>query len=132
MSDYTTLIDPVPPPPPIGIDDLLNSIEVIQKKEADDKLLLESIGNLSQEELKSKLISWAIAGFPNTHEIHTITILPPSICSDGVTRDLPGYIAFCSGKTIHEHIDLLQQKVTNISVSFANMGTHISIVVSKL
>jgi hypothetical protein len=114
------------------VEDLLNSLEVLRQKELDDKLLLENIGNISQEELKSKLIAWAVAGFPNAYEIHAVAIIPPNMCSDGVSRDLPDYITFCSGKTIHEHIDGLRQKVANISISFANMGTHISIVVSKL
>lgn len=122
-----------PPPPPalISIDDLLNSMEVVRQKEADDKTVLESIGNISQEALKTKLIAWAVAGFPNAYGIHAITILPPTTCSDGVSRDLTDYISFCSGKTIQEHVDILQQKVSNISVSFANMGSYISIVVSK-
>lgn len=123
---------PPPPPAPISIDDLLNSMEVVKQKEADDKNLLESIGNISQEALKTKLIAWAVAGFPNAYGIHSITILPPATCSDGVKRDLTDYIQFCSGKTIHEHVEVLQQKVANISVSFANMGSYISIVVSKV
>lgn len=124
-------LPPGPPPPPISMDDLLNSVQVLQQKEADDKNLLESIGNISQEGLKTKLITWAIAGFPNAYEIHSIAVVPPPQCSDGIYRNLPDYIAFCSGKTIQEHIDSLQQKVANISISFANMGSHISIVVSK-
>ena len=127
-----TLYVPPPPPPPISIEELLNSMEVVKQKETDDKSLLESIGNISQEALKTKLIGWAVAGFPSAYGIHTVTIVPPSSCSDGVSRSLTDYILFCSGKTIREHINVLQQKVTNISVSFANMGSHISIVVSKL
>jgi hypothetical protein len=107
-------------------------MEVVQQKEFEDKRLLESIGNISQEALKTKLIAWAVAGFPSAYEIYAVTIVPPSMCSDSVSRDLTDYILFCSGKTMQEHVDPLQQKVTNISISFANMGTHISIVVSKL
>lgn len=122
---------PPPPPPPITIDDLLNSIEVLHEKEASDKILLESIGNISQEVLKTKLVTWAVAGFPSAYEIHSVAINIPTSCSDGVNRNLTDYILFCSGKTIQGHVDLLQQKVENISISFANMGTYISIVVSK-
>jgi hypothetical protein len=120
-----------PPPPPITIDDLLNSIEVVRQKESSDKILLENIGNISQEDLKTKLIAWAVAGFPNVYELLQVSIVPPSTCSDGISRGLAEYIQFCSGKTIHDHVNILQQKVTNIVVSFANMGNYISIVVSK-
>jgi hypothetical protein len=119
------------PQPLIAISDLLNSVEVVTKKEQDDKVLLESIGNMSFLELREKLVLWAIAEFPSVYEINKVHILPPTTCSDGVTRGLDDYIAFCSGKTISEHVSILQQKVTGIVVSFANMGTYISIVVSK-
>jgi hypothetical protein len=119
------------PPPPITIDDLLNSTAVILKKEADDKLALEGIENISHDTLKTKLLSWATSGFPNVYEIHRVTTVPPSVCSDGVTRELSDYIVFCSGKTISEHVALLQAKVQGMDISFANMGNYISIVVSK-
>jgi hypothetical protein len=125
-------VEPPPPPPPITIDELLNSTAVILQKEADDKLALEAIGNISHDELKTKLLSWATSGFPNVYEIHRVTIVPPVACSDGVSRELSEYIVFCSGKTISEHVALLQAKVQGMSISFANMGTYISIVVSKV
>jgi len=124
--------EPPPPPGPITIDDLLNSTAVILKKEADDKTALEGIGNISHEELKSKLLLWATAGFPNVYEIHRLTIVPANVCSDGITRNLSDYIIFCSGKSISEHVGVLQAKVNGMSISFANMGTYISIVVSKV
>jgi hypothetical protein len=126
---YTTV--PPPPPAPITIDDLLNSVEVLTKKEADDKAILEGIGNISHDTLKSKLLSWATAGFPNVYEIHRVTINPPAQCSDGVVRNLADYIQFCSGKTIQEHVAILADKVTGMVISFANMATYIAIVVSK-
>lgn len=126
-------LNPTPPPPPapITIDDLLNSVEVLQQKEAQDKIALESIGTISHETLKTKLLSWATAGFPNVYEITRVTISPPNQCSDGVTRNLADYIVFCSGKTINEHVAILAAKVTGMTISFANMGNFIAIVVSK-
>lgn len=122
----------VPPPTPITVDDLLNSIELVSKKEAEDKLTIENIGTISSDSLKTKLISWAVAVFPNVHEIYRVSIVPPTQCSDGVARSLSDYITFCSGKSISEHVAVLQEKVSNIIVSFANMGSHIAIVVSKV
>lgn len=124
-------ITPPPPPPPITIDDLLTSVEVLTQKENEDKTLLEGIGNMSHDTLKNKLLSWATAGFPNVYEVTRLTINPPALCSDGVHRDLSDYIVFCSGKTINEHVDVLGAKVTGMNISFANMGTYISIVVSR-
>lgn len=122
---------PAPAPAPISIDELLQSSEVLVKKENDDKALLESIGKMSKAVLKEKLLSWALLNFPNAYELMPITIQPPSKCSDGVTRNLTDYIQFCSGKTIQEHVAVLQEKVTGMTISFANMGSHIAVVVTK-
>jgi hypothetical protein len=122
---------PPPPPPVITLADIMNATELVQQKETADKSLLESIGNVSFESLRSKLIQWASTGFPNAYQLMSISISPPQVCSDGITRGLPDYIVFCSGKTINEHVDLLQQKLPDMTVSFANMGGSIAIVVSK-
>jgi len=134
ISTYSLeLINPAPPPPPapISLDDLLATNQMLLKKEAEDKAILEAMGNTSHETLKSKLIVWATAGFPNVYEIDRLSITPPTLCSDGISRDLASYIQFCSGKPIQDHISPLQAKVTGIAISFANMGGYISIVVTK-
>lgn len=125
--------DIAPPPPPVVITlaDILNATEIVQQKEAADKSTLESIGNVSFESLRSTLIQWGRAGFPNAYTLMSISISPPQVCSDGVSRNLSDYIEFCSGKTIHQHIESLQAKLPDITVSFANMGGSIAIVVSK-
>ncbi len=132
MEEYlTSLYVPPAPVPPITIDELMTSIQVITKKEADDKILLDSISALSSDFIRDKLISWALAGFPNVYEIYRVSITVPAKCSDGIERNLDEYITFCSGKTIQTHVAGVQEKVSGINVSFANMGTYISIVVSK-
>ena len=120
------------PPPPISIADLLSTVEVLQQKEANDKSTLEGIGAISSDTLRSKLVLWATAGFPNAYTLMEVVVNPPAQCSDGVVRNLTDYIAFCSGKTIGEHVEVLQAKVSGIAISFANLGYAIAIVVSKV
>lgn len=125
--------DTTPPPPaPITLADILAATEVIKQKEITDKGLLESIGAQSFDSLRTKLIQWGVAGFPNAYPILTIPVLPPALCSDGVQRSLPDYIAFCSGKTIDEHVALLQAKLDGMTVMYANFGDGVTIVISKL
>ena len=126
-------VAPTEPTPPstISLSDIISAVEVVQNKEAQDKTTLESIGTLSFEGLKSSLIQWANAGYPNAYKVHEVSVTPPGVCSDGVTRNLADYITFCSGKTIHEHVAVLQARMTDISVSFAYTGLTIIIVVSK-
>ena len=119
------------PPATISLLDITNAMEVVRIKEEQDKHLLEAIGTLSFDSLKSSLIQWALLGYPNAHVIHSVFISPPSVCSDGVSRTLGDYVLFCSGKMIHEHVQVLQDRVTDITVSFANFGSAIGIIVSR-
>ena len=116
------------PEPPLAIEDLLNDVAVLQQKEAADKSALDAIGGLS---LRGKLVTWATLGFPNAWTVHEVAVVPPSQCSDGVSRSLADYIQFVSGKTLAEHVATLQTRVTGITVSYAWTGSAILIVVTK-
>jgi hypothetical protein len=115
----------------ITMSDIMNSREVIIKKEADDRAVLESIGAMGLDVLRAQLIQWASIGFPNAYVINEITINPPQTCSDGMVRNLASYIEYCSTKTIHQHIDALQSRLPDITVSFSYSGYSIRIVILK-
>ncbi len=131
MAESESQSAPAPAPAPISITDLLNDVEVLQQKEAADKALLDSISTASADSLRPKLVAWALAGFPNAYTLMEVTVNPPPQCSDGVVRGLTDYIVFCSSKTIQEHVALLQEKLADMTVSFANLGYAIAIVVSR-
>jgi hypothetical protein len=123
-------IEAVPEPDFLSLDDILNDQELLIAKELSDKNLLDQIGSQHVSMLKPKLVEWVGRGKPNAYPVMTLSIYPPSKCSDGVSRNLPEYITFCSGKSIEEHVGLLQTKLSGISVSFANIGGNVAIVVS--
>ena len=118
-------------PPPIRLEDILSSVELLQSKEIQDRSLLESIATISYDVLKPRLIQWAVSGFRNAYTIHEIPMTAPSLCSDGEVRSLQDYIEFISGKTIQAHVAELQTRLADIVVSFAYTGSSIAIVVSK-
>jgi hypothetical protein len=120
-----------PPPSTISLLDITTAIDVVRVTEQADKARLEAIGALTIDSLKASLIQWALLGYPNAHVIHWVPISPPSICSDGVSRTLGDYVLFCSGKMIHEHVQVLQARMIDITVSFANFGSSLGIVVSR-
>ena len=91
-----------------------------------------TIGTITFESLRASLLQWGARGFPNAYVVHEVPIAAPSVCSDGVVRNLTDYIPFCSGKTIQGHIASLQARLPDIAVSFAYSGTAILIVVSRL
>lgn len=127
------LPQPVAPEPeaPIQISDLLNDVAVVLQKEAADKSTLDGIAGMSSDVLRQKLVVWATQGFPNAYTLMDLTVQPPAQCSDGVVRDLAGYISFVSGKTLAEHVAALQARMSGITASFAWTGYAILIVVSK-
>jgi len=125
-----TVVEPTPPPP-IRLEDILSSVELLQSKEIADKSLLESIATVSYDALKPRLIQWAVGGFRNAYTIHEIPMTTPPLCSDGEVRSLQDYIEFISGKTIQTHVAELQARLADIVVSFAYTGSSIAIVVSK-
>jgi hypothetical protein len=119
------------PIPTISLTDILGATEVVAKKEQADKAALEGIAMISFENLRAALIRWASAGFPNAYTVYEVPISTPDVCSDGEKRSLADYIVYVSGKSIHDHVAALQQRVLDITVSFAYTGTSILIVVTK-
>lgn len=132
VSGDTPMDSECPPPPDVlTMSDLLSDQSVVVAKEQAHKALLETIGLQSVANLRPKLVEWLLKGRPDGYPILSLDIQPPSVCSDGESRDLTDYIPFCSGKTIHEHVALLQDKLPDIQVSFANFGGMTTIVVLK-
>jgi hypothetical protein len=111
--------------------EIVSATEVIAQKEANDKAALEGIGKIDVETLRAKLIQWAVLGFPNVYPVHEFPLVAPPLCSDGVSRMLGEYITFCSGKTIQEHIAVLQTVLPDITLSFAYTGSSMQVVVTR-
>ena len=131
MGPYMSYEITPPPPEILTFADLLSDTNIVITKEQADKSLLETIATQSVHSLRPILVEWVMKGCPNAYPLLKLDIRPPTKCSDGECRCLPDYILFCSGKTIHEHVDSLQAKLPDISVSFANFGGITTIVVSK-
>lgn len=132
LSDLPVAPAPEPvPEPPVAIEDLLNDVTLLLQKESSDRATVGSLSSLSAGTLRSMLVSWAAQGFPNAYALLDLSIQPPSKCSDGVTRDLGDYITFVSGKSLAEHMEVLQTRMSGITPSYVWTGQSILIVVSK-
>ncbi len=117
--------------PLVTLTDILGATDVLQQKETTDKTMLEAIGTPNVDVLRSKLVQWALQGFPNVYILMELTIAPPATCSDGQTRSLAEYVEFCSGKPMYHHVSILQSQLPDFVIGFVNMGSSIQIVVSK-
>jgi hypothetical protein len=115
----------------IRLVDILSATEVVLQKEAYDRAVLDTINQITFDMLKTSLIQWATAGFPNAHPIHMMPMSPPDLCSDGVRRTLGDYVTFLMGRPIGDLIAGLQARCPDFAISYATTGREILIVVTK-
>lgn len=116
----------------ITLDELVSSQQVLQQKELDDKEIINTIDSPNPVDLRAKLYQWAVQKFPEAFPVFSVTVNPPPVCSDGVSRGLYDYIQFCSGMSIGDKLLSLQSKMQGIQVLNSYSGNTITIHVSKL
>ena len=122
----------IPPPDILTMADILGEQSVLVAKEQTDGDAIRSLGTASVLGLKPVFVEWASKGFPDNYPLLKVEVSPPSICSDGVIRSLPEYIEFCSGNSLSHHIGLLQAKLPDIRVAYANLGGSLAAILSRV
>lgn len=121
-----------PPPDIISLDDLLSDIQVLTAKEQTDKNLIEAIGNLTTFGLRPRLVEWALNNFNSLFEIYSVTINTPTVCVDGVARDLRQYISYLTGKTLDEYMEILNPKFVGMDLTYGYFGNTIKLFLTKV
>lgn len=129
---YGPHMEPVITTQIISLQDISNSIEVLQAEEQKYNIQFNAISNLSYQSLRTNLIQWAVQGYPNCYTIYEVPIILPELCSDGIHRNLENFITYCAGKTLVELVSELQSKMKDIQVGFSFTGASIVIHVSKV
>ena len=131
VTNIITIVEPVTNI--ITIDELTNFTDAKIKKEELDGISLLNILSPNQSELRSKLYVWAGLGFPAAYTIYQYPIELPSVCSDGVTRQLMPYIDFCINASINDKIAELQMILIGIHIDLVISDPNIIIIaVTKL
>ena len=125
--------EPAPAPAPViaTMDELMASHAVIVAKEAADRATLSPLVSPTRESYRPKLFAWASAGFPGIYVVQSFTFTPPSVCSDGVVRDVVGYTWYLLGVEIGGVLATIQSMLTGIIVSYSFAGNTLRIHVSK-
>ena len=113
------------------LDELMASHAAVISQEQTDILSLGALKNPSREGFRTQLFQWAAAGFPDLYLVQSITINPPSICSDGVTRNLGKYIEYCLGTDMGTIIQGIALLMTGIRPSWSTDGNTVRIHVTK-
>lgn len=116
----------------ISLHDLMNSTQTTQRKENNDKEILQKIPTLPTEDILPKLYDWSSRGCPPNFVIHTITIETPPLCSDGISRRFIDYIIYLSKDiTLDSLVAQLSTRMPGMSFSYSFNTTTIDINVSK-
>jgi len=134
-SEETAIVptEPTPPPPPViaTMDELMASHAVVVAKEAADRATLNPLLNPTREAYRPQLFAWAAAGFPGIYVVQSFTLTPPSICSDGVVRDVVGYTWYLLGVDIGDVLANIKSMLTGIIASYSFAGNALQIHVSR-
>lgn len=125
--------EPAPAPAPViaTMDELMASHAVLVAKEAADRATLAPLVSPTRESYRPQLFAWASAGFPGIYVVQSFTFTPPSVCSDGVVRDVIGYTWYLLGVEIGGVLATIQSMLTGIVVSYSFAGNTLRIHVSK-
>ncbi len=122
---------PVEAPHIATIEELMASYGAIVNKETADKKTVSALLNENRESMRVPLFQWAAAGFPGIWIVQSFTIDPPSICSDGVSRELSEYFDYCLGKPLADALVDIQSKLTGITLSISFQGNTLRLHVTK-
>lgn len=119
------------PPLIVTLEELMTSHPVIVAKEVADRATLAPLLNPTRDAYRPKLFAWAAAGFPGIYVIQSFPFTPPSICSDGVVRDVTAYTWYLLGVDIEIVLANIQSLLLGIVVSYSFAGNVLQIHVSK-
>ena len=126
-------IVPVAPTVPTiaTMEELMASHAVLVAKETADRAALTPLTAPTPEAYRPQLFAWAAAGFPAIYVVQSFSLTPPSMCSDGVTRDAVNYAWYLLGVEIGGILANIQSMLTGITVSYSFEGNALRIHVSK-
>ena len=128
----TAATGPVEPPSIATMEELMASHAATLAKETADTQTLSSLVNPTRDGFRPQLFQWAAAGFPDLYIVQTVSVTPPAICADGVTRETGKYIEYRIGKNLGEVINGMKALMTGIQPSWSMDGSTLRIHVTKL
>jgi hypothetical protein len=119
--------------PVATITGLLGIREALLRKEVDDKALLLSMFQPTDDDLRNALVHWATVGFPDQTTIRSVQINPPPKCADGEIRNFYHYSLYLLNiQSLTELTDALDIRVEGMNFDFTLTDINmIHLIVSK-
>ena len=100
------------------IDQLVTQQSLALQQEEADRTALLPLTNPGSFAFIPGLQAWASAGFPALGALVTITLNPPSPCSDGTTRTVYEYVSYLLGKDLGAATVELDAKFLGITIAY--------------
>jgi hypothetical protein len=123
--------EPGPPPMLIDISELLSSHAGIKQQEITDRSTLSILLNLPRDSIRTSIIRWTELGFPPIYILQQLTVTPPAVCSDGVSRSLYDYITYLLGQDMAAINTSIQALCVGVLISYSFQGNTVRIHVSR-
>ncbi len=114
------------------MEELLASHAAVVAQEAADAVALACLSAPTRDGYRTQLFQWAALGFPDLYIVRSVSVTPPSICADGVTREIGKYAEYLIGKDLGTVVSSLSAMMTGIQPSWSVSGNTLRIHVTKL
>ena len=106
----------------LSINDLLNSHEATVIKEVADRAAVNAFTTPSIDSLRPTLYKWASEGFPGVYPVNSLSLQPPQLCVDGVSRTLLFYFEYLYGSPIETWLQSLEKITQGMDFTFSHDG----------
>jgi hypothetical protein len=114
------------------IDQLVTHQSLALQQETTDRAALLPLTSPGSHNFTPALQQWASAGFPAGYPVVTVTLSPPSPCSDGTTRTLYEYVSYLMGGTdVATATVALNTKVLGFTFGYILYGTTLQLCVNR-
>ena len=114
------------------IDQLVTQQSTAVAQETADRTSLLPLSSPGSFAFIQPLQQWASAGFPALTSIATITLNPPSPCSDGTTRTAYEYVSYLlDGKDLATATVELDSKFLGITISYVLSGNTLQLCATR-
>jgi hypothetical protein len=114
------------------IDELVTQQSTALAQESADRTSLLPLSNPGSFGFIQPLRQWAAAGFPALTSLISITLNPPSPCSDGTTRTVYEYVSYLlDGKDLGVATVELDSKFLGITISYVLSGNTLQLCATR-
>ena len=114
------------------IDQLVTQQNTALSQEATDRTSLLPLSNPGSFGFIQPLRQWASAGFPALTSLISITLNPPSPCSDGTTRTVYEYVSYLlDGKDLAAATVELDSKFLGLTISYVLSGNTLQLCATR-